>query len=60
MDMIYIVLKKKTITRILFCSSCFEKKLPIIFLRYLSDLLKGSIVPLKKRTVKQLASVLSC
>ena len=59
MDMICIVLKK-TITRNLPCSCCFEKKLPIEFLGYLLDLLKVSIAPLKKLTVKQVASVLLC
>ena len=37
-----------------------KKKLPIEFLRYLLNLLKFSIVPLKKLTVKQAVSVLSC
>ena len=58
MDKICIVLKK-TITRSLFCS-CLERNLPTEFLRYLLELLKVSIVPLKKRTVKQIHSVLLC
>ena len=49
---------RKNIIRNLFCSCCFEKQLPISFLRYLLVLLKVSIVSLKKRTVKQVASVL--
>ena len=56
MDMIIVV--KKSIIRNLFCSYCFEKILPTEFLRYLLDLLSVSIVPLKKRTVKQIPSVL--
>ena len=58
MDMIIVV--KKSIIRNLFSSCCFEKILPTEFLRYLLDLLSVSIVPLKKRTVKQIPSVLSC
>ena len=55
---------KKTIIRKIF--SCyyfffnFQKEIQTKFLRYLLDLLKVSIVPLKKRTVKEVASVLSC
>ena len=36
----------------------FEKKLPTKLLRYLLELLKGSIGPLKKLTVKEVALVL--
>ena len=57
MDMICIVLKKK----LLFATSfqlLFWKYLPTEFLRYLLELLKVSIVPLKKRTVKQIPPVL--
>ena len=53
MDTICIVLKK-TIYRSLFCNCFLERNLPTEFLRYLLELLKVSIVPLKKRIVKQI------
>ena len=57
MDMICIVLKKSYYSQPLL-QLLFWKYLPTEFLRYLLELLKVSIVPLKKRTVKQIPPVL--
>ena len=57
--MICIVLKKKAGIHNLFCSCRFEKNTDIIFKIAIGPA-QSSIVSLKKRTVKQVASVSSC
>ena len=57
MDMICIVLNKTIMRKLSNC--CFEKKIIDWILKIPITPAQSSIVPLKKRTIKQVASVLS-